>query len=244
MPRELFEQNFKPLISVIIPIYNGEKFVEQLFEQLHRQQYQPLEIIVVDDGSNDETAKMVSKFKDINYIYQKNTGPSAARNLGLQFAQGEFIAFLDCDDLWSENHLTSLIQQFQNNSELGIIKGQIQNQVIFNHSNENRELPYFNCLLGSCIIRKSIFEKIGSFDEELLFCEDMDWFTRAWENNIPLKKIDKISLYYRRHEHNMTNDIQKRTHYRMLYYKKKLQREKSTHNTETISIYSLKDYLN
>ena len=240
----MFEKNFSPLISVIIPIYNGEKFIENLLEQLSKQQYSPMEVIVVDDGSTDGTAKLLSKFTSITYIYQENAGPAAARNRGLQFAKGEFIAFLDCDDLWSETHLISLIQHFQNNSELAIVKGQIQDQVMFKHGNENHELSYFNCLLGSCIIRKSTFEKIGSFDEELTYCEDMDWFTRAWEHNVPLKKIDQVSLYYRRHEQNMTNNVTSRRQFRMLYYKKKLQREQSTHQTETIRIYSLKDYLN
>lgn len=244
MPRELFEQNFRPLISVIIPIYNGEKFIENLIAQLNIQDYSPLEVIVIDDGSIDRTAQILSNYTHLNYIYQENAGPAVARNSGLKKAQGEFIAFLDCDDLWSETHLKSLIQLFNDDFELGIVKGKIQNQTLIHQITENIDEPYFNCLLGSCIIRKSIFDKIGSFDEELMFCEDMDWFTRAWENNILLKKIDKISLYYRRHEHNMTNDIKKRTHYRMLYYKKKLQREKSIHNPKTISISPLKDYLN
>ena len=244
MPKELIEPHVNPLISVIIPIYNGEKFIENLLEQLVKQQYSPMEIIVVDDGSSDKTAQILAKYTHVNYFYQENKGPAAARNNGLQQAHGTFIAFLDCDDLWSETHLNTLIQHFNNNPKLDIVKGQIQEQTIINQSIENKELPYFNCLLGSCIIRKSTFNKIGYFDEELVFCEDMDWFTRAWENNVPLKKTNSISLYYRRHEHNMTNNVTRRTHYRMLYYKKKLQREKSTFKEKPITRYPLKEYLN
>lgn len=245
MPSEFSEPNFNPLISVIIPVFNGEKFIKNLLEHLNTQQYTPFEVIVVDDGSTDTTAQIVQSFSHVRYTFQENAGPAAARNSGLNLTKGEFIAFLDCDDLWSETHLKSLIQHFKANNELGIVEGLIQELTLKNQQFEAIEAPHFNCLLGSCIIRKSTFDTIGDFDEELLFCEDVDWFTRAWENNVKIKRISNISLFYRRHEHNMTNDLTSRYRYRMLFYKKKIAREKSMlKNKEMVRPFPLKDYLN
>ena len=242
---EFIEPNFYPLISVIIPVFNGEKFIKNLLEHLNTQQYRNFEIIVVDDGSTDNTAKIIQNFTNVSYTYQENAGPAAARNSGLKLAKGVFIAFLDCDDLWPETHLASLIEHFKSNDELNIVEGLIQELILKNKQFEAEELPHFNCSLGSCIIRKSTFDTIGCFDEELLYCEDVDWFTRAWENNVLKKRIPAISLYCRRHENNMTLDLTRRYRYRMLFYKKKIEREKSTvYNKELIRPIPLKDYLN
>ncbi len=245
MQKEFIEPNFNPLISVIIPVFNGEKFIKNLLEHLNTQQYTNFEVIVIDDGSTDNTAKIIQNFSHINYNYQENAGPAAARNHGLKLAMGEFIAFIDSDDLWPETHLTSLIEHFKNNHELSIVEGLIQELTLNNKQFEAKAPPHFNCTLGSCIIRKSTFETIGFFDEELIYCEDVDWFTRAWENNVLKKRISTISLYYRRHENNMTLDLTSRYRYRMLFYKKKIAREKSMVNQPTVTRpFPLKDYLN
>src|SRR5579871_1893267 len=90
--------------SVIIPVYNAEAFLAQAVESVRRQTVKPLEIIVVDDGSTDNSAQVAARL-DVHYIYQPNRGPAAARNRALTAARGQFIAFLDADDLWPDNKL-------------------------------------------------------------------------------------------------------------------------------------------
>ena len=87
-------------VSAIIPVYNGEHFLARVINNILSQQYHPLEIIVIDDGSTDNTAKIAQNYPDIVYHYQENAGPSAARNRGIELAKGNVIAFLDVDDLW------------------------------------------------------------------------------------------------------------------------------------------------
>ena len=245
LKNEFIDPNFNPLISVIIPVFNGEKFIKYLLEQLNTQLYTHFEIIVVDDGSTDSSAQIIQTFSHVNYFYQENAGPAAAKNSGLKLAKGAFIAFLDCDDLWSETHLSSLIQHFKANDELSIVEGLIQELTLNNQEFEVTASPHFNCSFGSCIVRKTVFDTIGCFDEELIYCEDVDWFTRAWENNVLKKRIPAVSLYCRRHESNITLDLTRRYRYRMLFYKKKIAREKSTvYNNELIRPIPLKDYLN
>ena len=94
------------LLSVIMPVYNGAEFLAEAVASIVAQAYQPLEIIVVDDGSTDETATIVQSLGgEIRYLYQFNQGPAAARNAGLALAQGDLIAFLDVDDLWPADKL-------------------------------------------------------------------------------------------------------------------------------------------
>ena len=97
----------KPLVSVIIPVYNQEKYILESIQSVMEQTYENLEIIVIDDGSEDFSGKIVERIKDkrINYFYQKNRGVSAARNHGLKVAKGKYIAFIDSDDVWKIDKL-------------------------------------------------------------------------------------------------------------------------------------------
>ena len=98
----------KPRFSVIIPVYNGERFIGETIQSVLAQTYQAAEIIIVDDGSSDDTAAVVERYSSqitISYVRQQNQGPSAARNRAVSLAQGDWIAFLDADDLWYSNKL-------------------------------------------------------------------------------------------------------------------------------------------
>ena len=91
----------QPLISVIIPVFNGEDFIQEAIQCVLDQKYPDMEILVIDDGSTDRTRARIDVYSDrVSYIHQPNGGPAAARNTGLKMAQGEIIAFLDADDLW------------------------------------------------------------------------------------------------------------------------------------------------
>ena len=101
----------KPLVSVIVPVYNGEDFLVDALASIRQQDYCPLEIVIVNDGSTDGTVELAATLgQDINWIQQQNNGPSAARNAGLATARGEFIAFLDADDLWPPGKLQAQVE--------------------------------------------------------------------------------------------------------------------------------------
>src|SRR2546426_10667200 len=94
------------LISCIVPVFNGERYLHETLNSILAQTYRPLEIIVADDGSTDGTRTIVASYgQQVRYLWQLNAGPAAARNLGLTAAKGEFIAFLDADDLWHPEKL-------------------------------------------------------------------------------------------------------------------------------------------
>ena len=193
-----------PLVSVVIPVYNGEKFLRDAVESVLAQKYSPLEIIIVDDGSTDGTASVARSFPEtVRYLHQTNSGPAAARNRGIEHAQGSLIAFADADDLWPAAKLELQLPALINDPAIEIVMGRIQ-QVRLSEAGEEFDEPAFSVNLGSAVIRKTLFERVGLFDETMRYSEDVDWFMRAREGGAAIMTIDSVTLFYRQHEENMT----------------------------------------
>jgi glycosyltransferase involved in cell wall biosynthesis len=206
-------------ISVIIPVYNGEVFLAEAVASVERQHFEPLEIIVVDDGSTDGTAEVASGLNtDITFVRQMNKGAAAARNRGLSLARGNIIGFLDVDDLWTDNKLELQLTHFVKDPDLGIVMGysQYMREVHggdHEHRVEKFPMPWLVPNFGSALIRRSIFQTVGLLDEELLLGEDIDWFFRARELEVPILIHKEVVQYYRRHDQNMTNQMNRTRNY-------------------------------
>ena len=204
------------LVTVIIPVFNGERFLGEAVQSVREaarvldQRYSPVEIIIVDDGSTDGTATVARSFPEtVRYLYQTNQGPAAARNRGIEHAQGSLLAFADADDLWPADKLALQLPFLIKDPAIEIVMGRIQ-QVLLSQTvdgqtqaNEFGE-PAFSVNLGSAVIRKSVFERVGWFDETMRYSEDVDWFMRAREAGAAIVTIDAVTLFYRQHEENMT----------------------------------------
>lgn len=201
-----------PTVSVIIPIYNGEKYIKKALDSIFNQRQYVLEIIVIDDGATDLSLEIISNYNaNIQIFSQKNQGPAAARNTGIKKSKGELITFLDADDIWENNKLERHIQLFDQHPEAGIIQGLVQQIAEKKEMTRNKvdftilSAPYNFVNLGAATYRKSTFEKVGYFDESMRFAEDVDWFHRAREENIVKIINSEVALYYRIHQENMTN---------------------------------------
>lgn len=200
----------KPLISVILPVYNGEKYLAEALQSVYEQDYDPMEIIVIDDGSTDNTAKILAGYTDrIHYAYQENRGPAAARNYGLQLARGKFIAFIDADDLWPTGKLNFQMDVFLHYQEAEIVQGLVRRIQLINaigKDNQDEEDPFefVNSNLGAMIMRQSVFDHIGNFNESLTYHSDTDFWFRAREAGIKIFLQKKIALIYRIHSANHT----------------------------------------
>ncbi len=219
--------------SVIIPVYNGKKFLEAAILSVLDQDFYPLEIIVVDDGSTDNTVEVIKKFGNkIRYYYQDHGGVASARNRGVALAKGEFISFIDADDLWFADKLKSQFNLFHENSDLGVVIGLLKK---FQYS-ENDELNSsfeskntkgeFALSLGCSLIRASVFEKAGNFDESMKFGEDIDWFLRVIEGGVKISVLNESIYLYRIHDNNMTHDVKNTNLYLLKAYKKSLDRRR------------------
>jgi glycosyltransferase involved in cell wall biosynthesis len=190
-----------PLVSVVIPVFNGEAFLREAVRSVLAQKHRAVEVIIVDDGSTDGTKDVVKSLPEtVRYLQQTNQGPAAARNRGIEQAQGSLIAFSDADDLWPEDKLELQLPYLLRDPAIDIVLGRIQ-QVRMSIAVAE---PAFSVNLGSAVIRKSVFERVGLFDETMRYSEDVDWFMRAREGGAAIKTIDAVTLLYRQHERNMT----------------------------------------
>ena len=207
----------RPSISVILPVFNGEVFLAEALESVFRQGYDPLEIIVVDDGSTDRTAEIVRGYGDrVHYCHQNNSGPAAARNVGLGVASGEVVAFIDADDLWPEGKLALQMARFEENPSLEVVVGRVQYFVLTQAPTGQAEFvpfqaPTLGANLGAGIYKKSVFQKLGNFDAEFRFSEDLDFFLRIREKRVAMLIVDTVTLFYRLHDANMSRERTKRT---------------------------------
>jgi glycosyltransferase involved in cell wall biosynthesis len=190
-------------ISVIIPTFNRQKSLIRALDSVYKQSYQPSEIIVIDDGSTDQTANIVYKnYPDVTYVYQENAGVSMARNTGILQSTGDWIALLDSDDEWHKNKLLQQTTLLDKNPSYSIIHTDeiwIRNGIRVNPKNKHQKIGghiFQECLPlcvispSSVIIHKLIFQDIGLFNHLFPACEDYDLWLRIC-SKYPVLYVDK-----------------------------------------------------
>jgi glycosyltransferase involved in cell wall biosynthesis len=186
-----------PLISVLMPAYNEEKYIGHALDSIISTQYSNLEIIVVNDGSSDKTAEIVEHYPfPIRLYHQENKGISITRNRALELMKGDIFTFLDADDWWLPYKLSIQLPLLD---DADIVLGQTRKVI--------DQMPWVSLLLSSGLYRRSSINTIGNFAEDLVACEDIDWMYRAWEANLRIVHHHNVVHVYRRHESNTTADI-------------------------------------
>ncbi len=195
-------------ISVVIPTYNRYEFLKRALDSVYTQTYTVGEVIVIDDGSTDETSQIKKDFPYIKYIYQENAGVSSARNLGIKNASYEWIAFLDSDDTWHEDKLQLQVELHQSKPDLKMSytdESWVRDDKVVKIPKKFRKFggDIFNESLSHCIIAPSatllhcdLIEEVGDFDESLEVCEDYDlWLRIALKYEIGLVDKPLITKY-------------------------------------------------
>ena len=203
-------------ISVVIPTYNRYDYLKEALTSVFTQTYLPYEVIVVDDGSTDATEQVQKDFPNIKYIYQKNSGVSSARNLGISMTSSEWIAFLDSDDRWHSDKLQTQVLFHKKNPQFLMsytdeiwIRDfkEVKIPKKFRKIGKNiflENLSYCNIAPSSSLIHKKLFLKIGLFDENLEVCEDYDlWLRILLYHNIAFIS-EKLLYKYAGHENQLS----------------------------------------
>jgi len=221
-----------PLLTVVIPIYNAAHFLSEAVGSIRRQDYEPVEIIVVDDGSTDNCAEVAAELgSNVCYARQENAGPAAAKNHGLSLASGEFISFLDADDLWPPHKLSIQMARLLAEPELDFVLGRTQYHVlpggkIPDSSFEGPENVLAHAVMASGVYRRRVFDRIGVFEESFRFGEDTDWFMRAMEDNVEMRILRPTTLLYRLHGKNMTQDRKAMSHQLIVVLQRSMERRR------------------
>lgn len=204
-----------PTVSVIIPVYNRETFIAEAIQSVLSQTFTDLELIIIDDGSTDNTAQIVQAVDDprLRYIPQENRGVSAARNHGISLAQGDYIAFLDSDDSYLPTKLERQIALFQADSTLGMVytealivnqltgatntldytpSGHIYREILF------RDSPL---RLSTVMVSREAIQQVGGFDESMRIAEDTDFIIRVTKA-YPVGVVTDPLTHYTVHDSN------------------------------------------
>ncbi len=223
----------EPLISIVVPAYNAEAFVADAIGSILAQNHRPLEVIVVDDGSTDDTAAIVAGFGGVRLHRQANAGPPVARNRGLDLASGEFVSFLDADDLFEPDMIERQLPRLRNNSAVDVVLGGLRH---FEQTSATAGPPrgepvpsdeLLTLQLSCGLFRRAVFEQVGRFDPDLRQCDDWDWFMRARELGVGLLLHRDVVVNHRLHDANITRDRAAVTRYQAMVFKLSLQRRRA-----------------
>lgn len=200
-----------PLISVIVVTYNRAHYIQEALDSIRRQTFKDYEIIVVDDGSTDNTKEVLESYKDIRYIYQEHAGISQARNTAVRAAKGKWIATLDSDDLWKEEKLQKQIDYLAIHPECRIVYTTFSSfSDIPETQLDERQKDMLDTVvkwdLPTALIDTNLFNEVGLFDERLVVNEDTEWNLRLKFLKIDRNHCIEEALYLRRvHNSNITN---------------------------------------
>jgi alpha-1,3-rhamnosyltransferase len=223
-----------PLVSVIIPAYNHELYIEEALQSVINQTYKNIQFIIIDDGSTDKTPEIIEKFikinqdKSIQFIKKQNEGVCKTMNMGLSIATGDYIAFLASDDKWIANKLNEQVTFMENNKNIGLVCS----DAYFTKFNQDTNLKWSNYKTGmdqyfkkgiqnckmhevllakpllcavTVMLRREIFNEVDYFDEKLPG-EDTDMWLRV-ARQYPIGYVDQPLVYYRMHGSNISNNM-------------------------------------
>ena len=200
-----------PLVSVIVPVFNGERFLAEALDSIFGQGYEPLEVIVVDDGSTDGSAA-IAQAREVRYFVQPNRGPGVARNSGVAAARGELLAFLDQDDVYLPGKLSLQVETLRARPEIGYLFTRIE---VFLEPGVDRphwmpaewlvEPPVGYCP-STFMVRPQTFAAVGDFDAGYSSFSDGEWMVRARRAGIQDLVLDDVTVRYRIHGENQSND--------------------------------------
>ncbi|KAF0180513.1 MAG: family 2 glycosyl transferase [Nitrospirae bacterium] len=214
------------LVSIIVPIYNASRFIDNVMGSIAQQDYENYEVIFIDDGSTDDSVRKIEAYNSskVKIFSKENEGPAKARNFGILQAGGKFIAFHDADDAWHTSKLSKQVALFVTRPSLGLVfsnahyvvmdSGKISGESVpsgLDVKNITKELMTRGCfiLTSSVIIRRDPLLSVGMFDSSLTFAEDWDLFFRI-SQRYEVDYVREVLLEQRAHRGSITSDESKR----------------------------------
>jgi glycosyltransferase involved in cell wall biosynthesis len=201
-----------PLVSCVVPVYNGERYLRETLDSILAQTYTRIDLLVVDDGSTDGTARVVREYSSrVRYIVQPNGGLGEARNRGIQEAAGELVAFLDADDLWLEEKLARQVARFEARPELDLCVTAFQNFWMADASADEARFrehaiaqPLTGYVVPTLLSRRSAFDRFGLFDPALRYSPGAPWMVQAVARGAVLEALPEVLMRRRLHGANMS----------------------------------------
>jgi glycosyltransferase involved in cell wall biosynthesis len=193
-----------------MPAWNRARYIREALDSLLEDTWSPKEIIVVDDGSTDETAAIVNSFPQVRYIYQEHQGVSVARNTALENSTGDYVTFLDSDDIWVPGRIADSLNFFENNPEIDYILAKLElfleeGCAIPEGFRQSRlDSPLDSEGTGVLMAKKACFNRVGKFNPMFRKGEDLEWIARASDEGLKMGRIPFVAVRVRIHDQNTT----------------------------------------
>jgi glycosyltransferase involved in cell wall biosynthesis len=203
----------EPLVSVILPVRNGECFLSTAIESILAQTYRTIEILVIDGDSTDRTAEIAHSFEMIRYVRQSTPGISAAYNEGIALAQGEFIGFLAYDDLWTPDKLRVQIDYLNDHPEVQCVFSRLKfflepgSPLPSGFRPELLIGDHIGRIPETLLARSAVFDQIGGFDASFRIASDVDWCTRFSDSGLSIAILPDVLVQKRVHEASTSSDV-------------------------------------
>lgn len=195
------------MFSVIIPVHNGDRYLTEAVDSVLAQTYRVSEIIVVDDGSTDSSPSIAQKYRDsVHYEYQPQQGAGAARNRGVELARGNFLAFLDADDLWTTDKLTQQVKAFEHEAELDAVFGQVRQFHSPDLPPKAKDKIYCppqlmaSDLPSAMLVKWESFLRVGLFETHLQIGEFVSCYARVTGGGLQTKLVPELVALRRLHQ--------------------------------------------
>lgn len=223
----------EPLVTVVVAVHDGERFLRESLDSLYAQEYESVDVVFVDDGSTDGSAEIAQSYEGLRYIHQENAGLAAARNTGLAHARGEFLAYLDDDDILMPQKLRIQVEHLVDHPEIGCVLG--RQEIMLEPGVEAPDWLTRDTIYGdldgiplvSAMIRTEALRSVGGFDASYRFAEDRDLFVRLREHGIEIAVLPDIVLRRRFHGENMNFRMRPEKHPLLRSLKAKIDRERA-----------------
>ncbi len=200
-----------PLVSVVIPVFNGARFLDETLRSVFAQDYSPIEVIVVDDGSTDDTPAVLARWGErVIVIRQANAGVASARNVGIRRATGAFVALQDADDLWAPDKLRLQVAHLAAHPEHGFVVAHVQTFLAAGFARPD----WVSALqlaeprvggIGNMLVRAEVFAQVGLLDPK--DPSDLDWSMRARESGVAAGVVPRVLLFRRVHDANLSGRV-------------------------------------
>lgn len=206
----VYRMNHSQLVSVILPVYNGARYLSEAIESALAQTYRPIEVIVIDDGSTDHSAEVAQGYTPrVRSASQMHSGVAAALNHGIALAQGSWLAFLDADDLWTTTKLTLQMNAINRDTKLDLVFGHVEQFTSPELDDATKRKLYCppQAFAGYCkgtmLASREALERIGPFDLRWQVGDFIDWYAKALEQGLRHRLLPDILMRRRLHDTNL-----------------------------------------
>jgi glycosyltransferase involved in cell wall biosynthesis len=229
-------KNF-PLVSVIIIVKNGERFIRDALKSVYNQTYKQFEVIIIDGNSQDDTLSIVHEFEPDKIISQKGNGVSDAYNTGIKAASADIVSFLSSDDIWMTNKLADHLEYMVNNPKIMFTNSMIEyflepgSEIPSSFRKELLDKAYPARIMENLVAKKDVFETVGWFNTKLSTAEDVDWFSRAQDLKVSSHMLEKVLLKKRIHSRNTSMNTSVNNKNLMMVLRNAMKRKKDSSHT-------------